>query len=322
MQILGIESTAHTFGVGIFDSKKDEILANKKSYYKTPPGEGITPRLASEHHSANASKTIFEALRISGLGISDIDAIAYSAGPGLGPCLQTGAAAASFIASKFDLPLIPVNHPFAHISIGEWQCGMRDPLILYVSGGNTQIITKEKGRYSVLGETLDIGVGNLLDSFARELDFEFAHGGEVAKKASRAKKYHLMPYTVKGMNFAFSGLFTYAVKKKGMISDEDLCYSLMETAYCELCEALERALMLRGKKEILVCGGVAQSRELMAKVKIMAEENKVRADTCSAEYNADNGAMIAYAGFLDRKKSIDPLRAWIDQKWRIDSPIA
>jgi glycoprotease/Kae1 family metallohydrolase len=258
--------------------------------------------------------------------MKDISAISYAAGPGLGPCLQTGATAASFLAKKFDLPLVPVNHPHAHIAIARWQTGFADPLILYVSGGNTQIIVgAKKGKYfgppfSVMGETLDIGLGNLFDMFSREMGDEFGHGSVVAAKAMKGKNYHLMPYTVKGMNFAFSGLFTYAKKLIGKIDGNDLCYSLMETAFCELCEATERALMLTGKKEIIVCGGVAQNSELIRKVKLMAKEHKAKAGTCENAYNADNGAMIAYAGFLEmrRGKKISADEFWADQKWRVD----
>jgi len=325
MKILGIESTAHTLGVGIYDSKKDEMRSNQKAYYK-PVNEGIVPRKAAEYHALNANGVIEKALNEASLEMKDIDAIAYSAGPGLGPCLQTGATAASFLAGKFELPLIPVNHPHAHITVARWQTRFDDPLIIYVSGGNTQIITGTKKSkeflppFSVLGETLDIGLGNLFDMLSREMGDEFGHGSIVAAKAAKGKKYHLMPYTVKGVNFAFSGLFTFAKKRIGKMDENDLCYSLMETAFAEVCEAAERALMLTGKKEIIVCGGVAQNERLVQKLESMAKLHGARAATCDKIYNADNGAMIALAGFFEfeRKKSIKADEFWTDQKWRID----
>ena len=342
MRILGIESTAHTFGVGIYDSSADKILANEKAYYK-PINEGIVPRKAADFHSQNGAKIIEKALARAKTKITEIDAIAYSAGPGLGPCLQVGACAAAFLAAKYDLPLVPINHCHAHIEIGRWQCKFSNPLVLYVSGGNTQIIIGSKlggrvrkslklGRgappprfgfgapFAVLGETLDIGIGNLFDVFARELKIPFAHGSVVAQKAMKGKNYHPLPYTIKGMNFVFSGLLTCASKMIGKINEEDLCYSLMETAFCELAEGTERALMLTRKKEILVCGGVAQNHVLVGKIRQMAKLHGANAGTCENEYNADNGAMIALTGakMLKKGKMIKPQKVWIDQKYRID----
>src|SRR3989338_11556523 len=137
---------------------------------------------------------------------------------------------------------------------------MMDPLYVYVSGANTQLIAANRPsargpRFSVLGETLDMGLGNLFDVFAREAEFEYPHGSEVAKLASRGR-YFPLPYTVKGMNFAFAGLLTSAVRSLGKQSKEDICRSLLETSFAELCEAAERALCLTSKKEVTVCGGV------------------------------------------------------------------
>lgn len=337
MKILGIESTAHTFGVGIYDSAKNKILANEKAYYK-PANEGIVPRKAAEHHALHAAQAICDALKEAKISIKEIDAISYSAGPGLGPCLQTGAIAAAFLAQKYKKKLIPINHCQAHIEIAKWQTGLRNPLIIYVSGGNTQIIVENGAdkknakaatkiicgrnaggqKFLVLGETLDIGIGNLFDMFSRELKDEFAHGSTVAKKAAKAKGFCQMPYTVKGMNFAFSGLFTYAQKKIGQVGENELCYSLMQTSFCEICEAAERALMLTGKKEIIVCGGVAQNKGLVGKIKMMARPHGAKAASCEDGFNADNGAMIAYAGYLMRDKAMDAKRVWTEQKWRID----
>ena len=203
--------------------------------------------------------------------------------------------------------------------------------MLYVSGGNTQILTGTKTKknilsppFVVLGETLDIGIGNLFDAFARELKLEFAHGSIVAKMAMEGKNYHELPYTVKGMNFTFSGLLTYASKQVGKIENNDLCFSLMETAFAEICEASERALLMTGKDEVIVCGGVAQNLVLMEKMKTMAELHGAKCATCENQYNADNGGMIALLGAKEiarkgaKKAAIDPDELWYEQKWRID----
>ncbi len=330
MKVLGIESTAHTFGVGIYDSKLDKILSNEKAYYKTPAGQGIIPRKASEHHAQNANETIRRALKTAKLSMKDIDVVAYCAGPGLGPCLQIGCACASFLSAKFDIALVAINHCQAHIEIAKWQTKFLDPIIVYVSGANTQIIVEQEcenkngesfKKFRVLGETLDIGLGNLFDMFSRELKDEFGHGSTIAKKALRTDKYELMPYTIKGMNFAFSGLFSYAKKKIGRMDEALLCNSFMQTAFCEVCEASERALMLYEKKQIIACGGVAQNKVLIQKLDMMAKMHGAEALTCDDEFNADNGAMVAYAGYLQyiTGKKIDYKDAWTDQKWRVDA---
>ncbi|MFN3910027.1 MAG: KEOPS complex N(6)-L-threonylcarbamoyladenine synthase Kae1 [Candidatus Anstonellaceae archaeon] len=318
VKILGIESTAHTFGVGIFDTSENKILANTKSYYK-PLNEGIVPKKAAAYHIENAPSTIKQALEEANLNIKDIDYLAYSAGPGLGPCLQIGALATEFLGLKYNKKVIAVNHPHAHVEITKYITGFEDPLILYVSGGNTQILVeKEKLKFIVLGETLDIGLGNLFDMFARALGEEFSHGSVVASLAQKGKKFYDMPYTVKGMNFSFSGLYTYATKLIGKVPKEDLCYSLLEIAFDELCEATERALMLTKKRQIIACGGVAQNKELMKKLSDIAEEHQIEAKTCQDVYNADNGAMIALCASKLLMYSMNPENVFYEQKWRID----
>ena len=331
MRVLGIESTAHTFGAGVYDSTTDAMLANPKAFYKSPPGQGMIPIVVAEHHREHGPDVIQQALELSHSDWNSIDAISYSAGPGLGPCLQMGATAAAFLADLHSKPLLPVHHGPAHIEAARWQSKFTDPLVLYVSGGNTQILTGTclgsspffGPPFVVLGETLDIGIGNLFDSFARELKLEFAHGSVVAKMAAAGHNYHELPYTVKGMNFAFSGLLTSASRLVGKVDANDLCYSLMETAFSEICEASERALLMTGKTEIVVCGGVAQNLVLMDKMKSMAALHGAVCSTCENQYNADNGGMIALLGARewerkDKKAAILPKDVWYEQKWRID----
>jgi len=323
MLTLGFESTAHTFGVGIYDSDSDRVLANCKAYYK-PVKEGIVPRKAADHHAQNGKKVLDGALSDAKLALDDVDVFCYAAGPGLGPCLKTGYAAASFLSSMQGKPLVAVNHCHAHIETSRWQLKMENPLALYVSGGNTQIVGGEVKKgvfgppFNVFGETLDIGVGNLFDSFARELGEEFAHGSIIAQHAEKGKNCIELPYTVKGMNFAFSGLFTNAVKKIGKVDANDLCFSLMETAFSELCEATERALLLSGKTELLVAGGVAQNKTLCTKLKIVADENSAVFGVADNQFNADNGGMIAQTGYIQFKRGKRAMPFAVNQKWRID----
>ncbi|VVC71692.1 tRNA N6-adenosine threonylcarbamoyltransferase [uncultured archaeon] len=294
MRILGIESSAHTLGVGIFSGGK--FLANEKAFYKAD-GAGIHPRKAADFMAENSGPVLAKALEKSGLSLADFDGIAFTRGPGLGPCLQVGAALAKTVSMKSGKPLAAVNHCVAHVEVTRHLTGARDPVIVYVSGGNTQIIVREGDRYRVLGETLDIGLGNMLDNFARELKVPFAHGSTVEKLAAQGKFFEL-PYTVKGMDFAFTGLLTAATKSLATKRKEDVCRALQETSFSMICEAAERAVALTGKKSVVACGGVAQNSRLKEMLGLMCGERGAKFYAAPNEFNADNGAMVAYAGSL------------------------
>jgi len=325
---LGIESTAHTLGVGICElvgkgGKAIRVLANEKSMYKPPAGQGMLPRAAADHHGDNFSSVLSKALATAGVKASDVDLFSFSQGPGIGQCLRVSCAGAKYLASKYGKPLVGVNHCAAHLEISKGLLGMKDPLYVYVSGANTQLIVGNENnnspRYSVLGETLDMGLGNLFDVFAREAGFAYPHGSEVARLAQEGE-YFPLPYTVKGMNFAFAGLLTSAVRAIGEHKTEDTCHSLMETAFAELCEAAERALCLTGKKEVTVCGGVAQNKRFCEMLSLVASEHGARFGVVAPEYNADNGAMIAYTGLLEhaRGKKDDISALAPNGYWRLD----
>jgi N6-L-threonylcarbamoyladenine synthase len=320
---LGIESTAHTIGVGIASDGK--ILANARHLYRPPPGEGIIPRKAADHHSELFAPMLSEALSTAGISLREVDLFAFSRGPGIGQCLRVSCAAAKFLASKYCKPILGINHCHSHLEVSRGLLGMKDPLYVYVSGANTQIITENGGakkggqRFLVLGETLDTGLGNLFDVFAREAGIYPAHGGEVARLAEQGS-YFSLPYTVKGMNFAFTGLLSAAAREVGKKKNEDICRSVMETSFAELCEAGERAMCLTGKKEVTVCGGVAQNRRFCEMLSSMCEGQGARFGVVAPEYNADNGAMIAYTALSEwkrgKREKLDELKP--DGYWRID----
>ncbi len=290
--IIGIESTAHTFGVGIVD--KGKILANCKDAYTTEKG-GIIPVESAKHHRECAEKVWDDALTAAKIEIKDITAIAISRSPGLAPCLLEGMKFAKKKALELNVPIIPVNHCVAHLEIGRLT-GASDPVLLYASGANTQIIAYAAGKYRVFGETLDIGVGNFIDMFARYIGLGFPGGPKIMELA-KGGKYIEVPYSIKGMDVAFSGLLTNLKQKyhKG-ISKEDLCYSLQETAFAMLIEASERALAHTGKKELLLGGGVACNTRLQEMCRIMCEERGCKFFVPANPLLIDNGAMIAYLG--------------------------
>lgn len=319
MITLGIESTAHTLGIGIV--KDGKVLSNIYDTYRPPAGEGILPRKAADHHAGLFLQILKENLEKAGLGMKGVDLVAFAQGPGIGAPLRMGVVMAKYLAKKFCKPIIGVNHAYAHAKISESLTGLKNPLYLYVSGGNTQLLVEEKAGFHVLGETLDIGVGNLFDSFAREIGMEHAHGSALAGLA-KGGKYVELPYSVKGMNLVFSGLLTHASKLAKTHRKEDVAHSLMETAFAMSCEVAERALFLTKKKKLVVCGGVAQNRRLQEMLKMMCKEDGVEFGAAPDEFNRDNGAMIAYAGeILYRKYGARPVGEWeAVQDYRIDMP--
>lgn len=319
MICLGIESTAHTFGAGIVN-EKGKILANAKSVFVPEPGKGIVPREAADHHAEVCGAVIKRALSEADVRLPDIDIISFARGPGLPPCLRTGAVAARALALKLKKPLIGVNHPVAHIEIGKLTTGAKDPVVLYVSGGNTQVLALAGGRYRVFGETLDIPIGNALDQFAREAGLS-SPGGPAVEKAAKKGKYVPLPYVVKGMDLSFAGITTAAVQKlKEGAAVEDLCYSLQETCFAMLIEVTERALAHTGKEEVLLVGGVAANKRFSEMIGTMAKERGARVFVVPMEYAGDNGAMIAWTGLLAHGtgQKIVVEKSGVDRYWRAD----
>lgn len=296
MIALGIEGTAHTLGIGIVT--EDKVLANVMDTLTTERG-GIHPKEAAEHHAKLMKFLLKRALQEAEISIEDVDVIAFSQGPGLGPCLRVVATAARALAIKYNKPIVGVNHCIAHVEITK-MFGVKDPVGLYVSGGNTQVLALEGGRYRVFGETLDIGIGNALDTFARELGLGFPGGPKIEKLAQKGKKYIELPYAVKGMDLSFSGLLTEAVRKfkSGRYKIEDIAYSFQETAFAALVEVTERAVAHTEKEEVVLVGGVAANNRLREMLKIMAEDRGVKFFVPPYDLCRDNGAMIAYTGLL------------------------
>ncbi len=316
MIVLGIESTAHTFGVGIIDDKK--ILADSRGIYKPEKG-GIHPSEAANHHRKVGEKILRDALEKAGLTLKEIDLIAYAAGPGLPPCLKAGLEFTKHLAKQTKKPVIAVNHPVAHIEIAKLLTGSKDPITLYTSGGNTQIIGYAEKRYRVFGETQDIAVGNAIDTFIRGAVGGYPGGPIMEQYAKRGRNYIELPYVVKGMDLSFSGILTAALNKYKQGSNiEDLCYSFQETCYAMLTEVTERALAHTNKEEVLLTGGVAASERLKEMISIMCEERDAKSFLCPKEYSGDNGTMISWTGLLVYKSGQRTKKLDYNQKWRVD----
>ena len=312
MIVLGIESTAHTFGVGIVNDKK--ILSNERDIYHPQPGKGIHPMEAERHHR-DVSNIVFQnAIEQSGISIKDIDAVAYSKGPGLPPCLKVGLE----FAKKLKKPMFGVNHCIAHIEIGKYATSSVDPLVVYVSGGNTQIIGFSRGRYRVFGETIDIAIGNAIDMLARYMKLDFPGGPKIEELAKKGK-YIEVPYSVKGMDMSYSGIVTSCKRLITNKKKEDICYSFQETIFSMLTEVTERALAHTEKNEVLIVGGVAANKRLQEMMNKMTKERNAKTFVVPSEFAGDNGAMIAYTGLLGIIHGQKPEKnPDFIQRWRVD----
>jgi N6-L-threonylcarbamoyladenine synthase/protein kinase Bud32 len=325
---LGLESTADDFGAAIV-SFEGKVLSNANDAYMPKEG-GIHPREAARHHAEVAEKVLTEAFQKAAVKPQDINLVAFSQGPGLGPCLRTGATAARALASYLDIPLVGINHCVGHIEIGKLATGAIDPVTLYVSGGNTIVSAFEAGKYRIFGETLDIAIGNCLDVFARAVGLKqrrgMPFGAVVEDLARKGKNFVSLPYTVKGMDLSFSGLLTAAVQEfqSGQYSLEDVCFSLQEIAFSMLTEVTERALAHTDKPEVLLTGGVAANRKLQSMLEAVAKEHGACFCVVPLKLAADNGAMIAWTGILAYKSGIStPIeKSYVNVKWRLEDVYA
>lgn len=301
MNILGIESTAHTFGVGII-SDKGEVLANAKDMYKTENG-GMIPNEVVKHHEAIKDKILADAFAQAKLTWNDIGLIVFSRGPGLtSGILKVGREFAKQLAKEHHLPLVGANHSMAHLTIGDLIAKTKDPVYLYVSGPNTQVIAYAGGRMRIFGETLDNGLGNVLDRFAREAGLGFPGGPKIEELAKNSSNFIELPYAVKGMDVSFAGMLTKVGKLlQAGTKVEDLCFSMQETAFAMLCEVTERAMAHTGKSEVILIGGVAANKKLCQMLEVMCKARKATFHPVPLQYCGDQGVMIAWQGFLEFK---------------------
>ncbi|KAG8773155.1 putative tRNA threonylcarbamoyladenosine biosynthesis protein kae1 [Serendipita sp. 397] len=326
---LGLEGSANKLGAGVIQhlpSGDVKVLSNVRHTYITPPGEGFLPRDTALHHRQWALKVIKDAMEQAHIKMQDLDCICYTKGPGMGAPLQSVAVVARTLSLLYKKPLVGVNHCVGHIEMGRQITGASNPIVLYVSGGNTQVIAYSQQRYRIFGETLDIAVGNCLDRFARviglfndpspgyNIELMARNGG---KGGHRPLRLVSLPYATKGMDVNLSGILTAAETltqdprfranptEEELCDDSldiftaaDLCYSLQETVFAMLVEITERAMAHVGSKEVLIVGGVGCNERLQEMMGIMAEERGGSVFATDERFCIDNGIMIAQAGLL------------------------
>ncbi|EFE41333.1 hypothetical protein TRV_03938 [Trichophyton verrucosum HKI 0517] len=341
MIAIGLEGSANKLGVGVIlhpdDGSTPQVLSNVRHTYVSPPGEGFLPKDTARHHRQWIVSLVKKALIDAKIGVADVDCICYTKGPGMGAPLQCVALAARMLSLLWGKELVGVNHCVGHIEMGRYITGATNPIVLYVSGGNTQVIAYSSQRYRIFGETLDIAVGNCLDRFARTLHIsnDPAPGYNIEQLAKKGKKLVEIPYAVKGMDCSFSGILatvdalaaSYGLggeeqaKKDaaevarhakvetidslkdddGVVTRADLCFSLQETVFAMLVEITERAMAHVGSKEVLIVGGVGCNERLQEMMGIMARDRGGSVYATDERFCIDNGIMIAQAGLLAYK---------------------
>ncbi|XP_053684166.1 tRNA N6-adenosine threonylcarbamoyltransferase [Sabethes cyaneus] len=310
---IGFEGSANKIGVGIV--RDGEVLANVRETYITPPGEGFLPKETAQHHRTKIHDILKRALQESGVTPAEIDVVCYTKGPGMAPPLLAVAIVARTVAQIWNKPILGVNHCIGHIEMGRLITKAQNPTVLYVSGGNTQVISYACKRYRIFGETIDIAIGNCLDRFARiiKLSNDPSPGYNIEQMAKRGEKYLPLPYSVKGMDVSFSGILSFIEqkarpnqkqqkRKRGSAvderwTDEDLCFSLQETLFAMLVETTERAMAHCGSSEVLIVGGVGCNERLQEMMGIMCKERGAKLFATDERFCIDNGVMIAHAGW-------------------------
>ncbi|KAF4959873.1 hypothetical protein FGADI_1376 [Fusarium gaditjirri] len=305
---LGCEGSANKLGIGVIlhTPTETKILSNLRDTFVSPPGTGFLPKDTAAHHRAHFVRLAREALAEAKITPKDVDCICYTKGPGMGAPLNSVAVAARALSLLWDRPLVGVNHCVGHIEMGRYITGADNPVVLYVSGGNSQVIAYAEQRYRIFGETLDIAVGNCLDRFARTLEIsnDPAPGYNIEQLAKKGTRLLDIPYAVKGMDCSFSGILASAdalaaqMKAGADFTPEDLCFSLQETVFAMLVEITERAMAHVGSSQVLIVGGVGCNERLQDMMGHMARERGGSVYATDERFCIDNGIMIAHAGLL------------------------
>ncbi|WP_232686628.1 bifunctional N(6)-L-threonylcarbamoyladenine synthase/serine/threonine protein kinase [Halobacterium zhouii] len=315
MRVLGIEGTAWCASAALYDSEADTVSIESDAYQ--PESGGIDPSEAAEHMRSAIPAVVERALEHAD---GELDAVAFSRGPGLGPCLRIVGTAARALAQALNVPLVGVNHMVAHLEIGRHRSGFDAPVCLNASGANAHVLAYRNGRYRVLGETMDTGVGNALDKFTRHVGWSHPGGPKVEEHAERGE-YVPLPYVVKGMDFSFSGIMSAAKQEVDSGTPvEDVCRGLEETIFAMLTEVAERALSLTGRDELVLGGGVGQNARLRGMLREMCEARGAEFFAPEPRFLRDNAGMIAVLGakMADAGDTLEIEDSAVDSDFRPD----
>lgn len=313
MVVLGIESSCDETGVAIYHSEHgllSHVLHSQIALHAQYGG--VVPELASRDHVKYLVALTDSALQQAGLMKSQIEAVAYTAGPGLIGALLSGACFAKSLAFSLNIPSIAVHHLEAHLLAAQLaEPSLKFPfIVLLVSGGHTQLIeARGLGDYHVLGDTLDDAVGEAFDKTAKLMGIPYPGGAMLAKIADDNFSMHKTPLPAfprpmldrAGLDFSFSGLKTHALtvwnaSDKSPDSRAMIASAFQTAVVATLLEKCKRAIQQTGSKHLVVAGGVGANRALRCALKTLMEQLSGEIYFPSIEFCTDNGAMVAYAG--------------------------
>ena len=320
MRILGIETSCDETGVAIYDEEKG-LIANQLHTQIALHADygGVVPELASRDHIRKLAPLLQAALQEAHLTAKDIDGIAYTSGPGLVGALLVGSTVARSLAYAWNVPAIGVHHMEGHLLAPMLE---ENPphfpfVALLVSGGHTQLVRVDGvGRYELLGESIDDAAGEAFDKTAKLLGLDYPGGAALARLALKGTPNRFAfprPMTDRpGLDFSFSGLKTFAantlhqvMKEEGELTEQskaDIAYAFQEAVVDTLAIKCKRALKQTGLKRLVIAGGVSANKQLRQTLADLMQQLGGEVFYPQPQFCTDNGAMIAYAGFLRLKQ--------------------
>lgn len=328
--ILAIESSCDETSIAII--KDDELLANVVATQISMHQQfgGVMPELASRLHCENVLYVLDEAVRKANIKLEDVDAFAFTRGPGLVGALHIGMQVAKTLAMLYDKPLIPVHHLAAHIYANEYVKPLKFPLLsIVVSGGNTEFVyMKESLDFEIIGETKDDAIGECFDKVARTVGLPYPGGIPIDKLSKEGKHSYKLPFPLHddSLDFSYSGLKTAVInlvnneKQKGHeINVPDLCKSFQDVAVGMIMDRLDKALDRYDIKQVVLAGGVSANSYLREMMHKRLDNTDVDLIVPPIWCTTDNAAMIArLASHLYDLKIFAPLSVSADPNWRID----
>ena len=319
MKILGIETSCDETGVAIFDEEKGLIANQLYSQIEMHADYGgVVPELASRDHIRKTLPLIDAALKEANLTAKDIDGIAYTAGPGLVGALLVGATIARSLAYAWQVPALGVHHMEGHLlaPMLEDNPPLFPFVALLISGGHTQLVKVDGvGQYELLGESIDDAAGEAFDKTGKLLGLDYPAGVAVSKLAEQGTPNRFIfprPMTDRpGLDFSFSGLKTFAantinanLNAEGKLDEQtrcDIAHAFQQAVVDTIIIKCKRALQQTGYKRLVMAGGVSANKQLRVDLAEMMKNLKGEVFYPRPQFCTDNGAMIAYTGFLRLK---------------------